>query len=326
MALAHGDPIDMKAAHWNGQRLALDSAYPTPQADAHTALVRVSLAGICSTDLQIFQGYMGFTGVPGHEFVGEVREGPTEWVGQRVVGEINFACGQCPTCAKGLGRHCPTRRVMGILQADGTFAEYVAVPVANLHPVPEQVSDEAAVFTEPLAAAFEILEQVHLQPSDDVVVFGDGKLGLLCAQVCHLAGARVHLAGRHAHKLDVLRPHGIHTVLLPDHPPGQADVVVEATGSAEGLQRAMETVRPRGTLVLKSTVAAEHHLSLAPLVINEVTVLGSRCGPFVPALQALARDRIAIAPLIDQVYALAAASDAVAHAARRGALKVLLSP
>lgn len=316
----------MKAAHWNGQYLAFDTAYPTPLANEHTALVRVSLVGICSTDLQIFQGYMEFNGIPGHEFVGEVIEGPNGWIGQRVVGEINFACGQCPTCAKGLGRHCPTRRVMGILQADGTFAEYVAVPVTNLHPVPAQVSDEAAVFTEPLAAAFEILEQVHLQPSDNVVVFGDGKLGLLCAQVCHLTGARMHLVGRHDRKLNLLRPHGIRTILLPDHPPGQADVVLEATGSAEGLQRAIETVRPRGTFVLKSTVAAEHHLSLAPLVIHEVTVIGSRCGLFAPALQALAQDRIAVVPLIEHVYALTAASEAVAHASRRGALKVLLGP
>ncbi|ETW92976.1 MAG: hypothetical protein ETSY1_41300 [Candidatus Entotheonella factor] len=316
----------MQAAHWNGQRLAFDPTYPTPRANEETALVRVSLAGICSTDLQIFQGYMGFTGVPGHEFVGEVVEGPTALLGQRVVGEINFACGQCPACAKGLGRHCPTRRVMGILQADGTFAEYVAVPAVNLHPVPAQVADEVAVFTEPLAAAFEILEQVHLQPTDDVVVFGDGKLGLLCAQVLHLTGARVHLVGRHDRKLALLRPHGIRTILLPDNPPQQADLVVEATGSAEGLQRAMETVRPRGTLVLKSTVAAEHHLSLAPLVIHEVTVIGSRCGRFSPALQALSHDRISVTPLIEHVYALTAAGDAVAHASRRGALKVLLCP
>lgn len=316
----------MQAVHWNGQYLAFDPAYPTPQAGDQTALVRVHLAGICSTDLQIFQGYMGFTGVPGHEFVGEVTEGPTALLGQRVVGEINFACGQCPICAKGLGRHCPTRRVMGILQADGAFAEYLAVPIANLHPVPAHVTDEAAVFTEPLAAAFEILEQVHLQPTDDVVVFGDGKLGLLCAQVLQLTGASVRLVGRYAHKLALMRPYGIQTILLPDQPPGQADVVVEATGSTEGLQRAMQSVRPRGTLVLKSTVAAEHRLSLAPLVIHEVTVIGSRCGLFPPALQALAHNRISVAPLVEHVYALAVASDAVAHASRRGALKVLLRP
>ena len=173
----------MHALVWDGQHLRLDIAYATPQAGHATALVRVHLAGICATDLQILQGYMGFQGVPGHEFVGEVSAGPVSLLGKRVVGEINFACGRCPVCAQGLGRHCPTRRVMGLLHADGSFAEYVSVPVANLHPVPDSVADEAAVFTEPLAAAFEILEQVHVQPGADVVVLGDGKLGLLCAQV-----------------------------------------------------------------------------------------------------------------------------------------------
>lgn len=314
----------MQALRWDGQHLRLDPAYPTPQADDQTALVRVLLAGICSTDLQIFKGYMRFQGVPGHEFVGEVCEGPTALMGQRVVGEINFACGQCPTCVQGLGRHCPTRRVMGILQADGSFAEYVAVPVTNLHPVPNSVTNEEAVFTEPLAAAFEILEQVHLQPTDEVVVLGDGKLGLLCAQVLHLTGAPVRVIGNYQHKLDRIRKQGIGTALLTDGQPHAADVVVEATGSTAGLQLAMEIVRPRGTLVLKSTVAAEHNLSLAPLVINEVTVVGSRCGRFPPALQALAQQHITVTPLIDTVYPLTAWSEAVAHAMRSGGLKVLL--
>src|SRR5215475_1871691 len=163
----------MQALVWDGQYLRLDTAYPTPPADETSAVVRVRLAGICATDLQILQGYMGFQGVPGHEFVGAVSEGPAEWVGTRVVGEINFACGGCPVCAQGLGRHCPTRRVMGILNADGCFAECVRVPVANLHRVPASVSDEAAVFTEPLAAAFEILEQIRVQPTHEVVVLGD---------------------------------------------------------------------------------------------------------------------------------------------------------
>jgi len=316
----------MRAAHWNGQRLHIEKHYPTPQADAQTALVRVHLAGICSTDLQIFQGYMGFQGIPGHEFVGVVEEGPAGLIGQRVVAEINFACGQCHLCQQGLGRHCPTRQVMGILQADGTFAEYVAVPIANLHPVPDHVSNEAAVFTEPLAAAFEILEQVHLQPTHQVVVLGDGKLGLLCAQVLHLTGAQVCLVGRHAHKLEVARALGIQTAILSDAPLSQADVVVEATGSTTGLQLAIETVRPRGTLVLKSTVATDHNLSLAPLVIHEITVVGSRCGRFPPALQALAHKRLSVQPLITEVYRLRDAGDAVAHAARRGVLKILLRP
>jgi len=316
----------MRAAHWNGQRLHIEKHYPTPQADAQTALVRVHLAGICSTDLQIFQGYMGFQGIPGHEFVGVVEEGPAGLIGQRVVAEINFACGQCHLCRQALERHCPTRQVMGIVQADGAFAEYVAVPVANLHPVPDHVSDEAAVFTEPLAAAFEILEQVHLQPTHQVVVLGDGKLGLLCAQVLHLTGAQVCLVGRHAHKLEVARALGIQTAILSDAPLSQADVVVEATGSTTGLQLAIETVRPRGTLVLKSTVATDHNLSLAPLVIHEITVVGSRCGRFPPALQALAHKRLSVQPLITEVYRLRDAGDAVAHAARRGVLKILLRP
>ena len=314
----------MKALFWDGQSLGLDQAYPTPEADDRMAVVRVRLAGICSTDLQIFQGYMGFRGVPGHEFVGEVSEGPTGLVGRRVVGEINFACGQCEFCNQGLGRHCPQRRVMGILNADGGFAEYVAVPTANLHPVPENVSDEEAVFTEPLAAAFEILEQVQIKPTDEVLVFGDGKLGLLCAQVLRLTGASVSAVGKHSEKLAILKKLGIRTLLLSDWKPRQADVVVEATGSTSGLKMALEAVQPRGTLVLKSTVAEEHALSLAPLVINEVTVIGSRCGLFPPALRALTQRDVAVTPLIEKIYPLAEGMDAVAHAGRRGALKVLL--
>ena len=314
----------MHALVWDGQQLRLETAYATPQVDEATALVRVHLAGICATDLQIFQGYMGFQGVPGHEFVGEVSEGPATLLGTRVVGEINFSCGRCTVCAQGLGRHCPTRRVMGILHADGSFAEYMRVPVANLHPVPDSVTDEAAVFTEPLAAAFEILEQVHIQPGADVVVLGDGKLGLLCAQVLHSTGARVCVVGKHPHKLRLLDQLGISTAVLSDWQPHPADVVVEATGSTTGLQLAMTIVRPRGTLVLKSTVATAHALSLAPLVINEITVIGSRCGRFPPALHALVHQRVAVAPLIDRIYPLAEGLDAVAHAARPGTRKILL--
>ena len=314
----------MHALVWDGQHLRLDTAYATPQAGNATALVRVHLAGICATDLQIFQGYMGFQGVPGHEFVGEVCEGPAALIGQRVVGEINFACGRCTVCAQGLGRHCPTRRVMGILHADGSFAEYMSVPVANLHPVPYSVADEAAVFTEPLAAAFEILEQVHVQPNADVVVLGDGKLGLLCAQVLHSTGARVCVVGKHPHKLRMLDQLGIPTVVLTDWQPRPADVIVEATGSTTGLQLAMTILRPRGTLVLNSTVTTAHALSLAPLVINEITVIGSRCGRFPPALQALEYHRVAVAPLIDRIYPLAEGIAAVAHASRPGTLKILL--
>ncbi|MGH7836075.1 MAG: MDR/zinc-dependent alcohol dehydrogenase-like family protein [Candidatus Binatia bacterium] len=289
-------------------------------------MIRVRLAGICSTDLQIFKGYMNFRGVPGHEFVGEVAEGPAELQNRRVVGEINFACRSCEMCARDLGRHCPNRKVMGILGADGSFAEYMEVPAVNLHLVPESVSDEEAVFTEPLAAAFEILEQIQLNPGDDVLVMGDGKLGMLCAQVLKLTGARVTVLGKHAEKLALVKKTGVRTILLNDWKPRLFDVVVEATGSEAGLKLAMSAVRPRGSLVLKSTIAGEHNVCLAPLVINEITVIGSRCGLFVPALQALAEKTVSVAPLIEKIYSLAEGLDAVTHAGTRGARKILLEP
>jgi threonine dehydrogenase-like Zn-dependent dehydrogenase len=269
---------------------------------------------------------MRFSGVPGHEFVGDVVDGPPDLTGKRIVGEINFACGVCEQCHQQLGRHCPHRKVMGILNADGSFADYVVVPVENLHAVPENVPDEAAVFTEPLAAAFEILEQIQLLPAAEVVIFGDGKLGLLCAQVLHLAGARVTAVGKHRKKLTLLQNLGLHTVALSDWKPHLVDVVIEATGSTSGMQLAMAAVKPRGTLVLKSTVAQEHTLSLAPLVINEVSVIGSRCGLFPPALQALAQASVEVTSLIDRVYPLTDGLAAINHAAQPETLKVLVRP
>jgi len=316
--------MTMHALHWDGHTLRVQAAYPIPQATEDTAVVRVCLAGVCSTDLQILKGYMAFEGVPGHEFVGEVHAGPSELMGKRVVGEINFACGRCEPCLRGMARHCPTRQVMGILGADGSFAEYMAVPVANLHPVPDSISDEEAVFTEPLAAAFEILEQIHVKPGTEAIIFGDGKLGLLCAFVLQENGARVTVVGRHDKKLELVRKAGVQGVQLADWRPRQADLVVEATGSSAGLKLAIETVRPRATLVLKSTLAEEHTLSLAPLVINEVTVVGSRCGPFPPALQALSHKHVPVSSLIEAAYPLADGIQAVNHAAQHGALKVLL--
>jgi threonine dehydrogenase-like Zn-dependent dehydrogenase len=314
----------VQALFWDGQHLRLETAYPTPLADATSAVVRVHVAGICATDLQILRGYMGFKGVPGHEFVGQVSVGPADLVGTRVVGEINFACGRCSVCTQGLGRHCPTRQVMGILNADGCFAEYVRVPVANLHPVPAGVPDEVAVFTEPLAAACEILEQVQVQPTHDVVVLGDGKLGALCAQVLYSTGAQVCVVGKHPHKLALLHQLGMETVLLSDWRPRLADIVVEATGSTVGLALAMESLRPRGPLVLKSTVASTHTLSLAPLVINEITVVGSRCGLFPPALEALTHGHVTVVPLIERIYPLAEGVRALAHAAHPGTRKIVL--
>ena len=314
----------MRALYWDGHNLRVQERHPVPQASDERVLVRVRLAGVCSTDLQILKGYMDFRGVPGHEFVGEVHEGPAEWLGKRVVAEINFGCGRCDACGRGMQRHCPTRQVMGILGADGSFAEYLAVPLANLHAVPDSVPDEAAVFTEPLAAAFEILEQIPLQPGIQTMVLGDGKLGLLCAFVLHQAGAAVTVVGRHDTKLALARKAGLRAVDLSDWQLQAVDLVVEATGSPAGLQRAIAAVRPRGTLVLKSTLAEDHTLSLAPLVINEVTVVGSRCGLFPPALDALAHDRIPVAALIEATYPLSDGMQALNRAARRGTRKVLL--
>lgn len=316
----------MQALYWDGHQLQLREIYPEPQVQDNRALVRVRLAGICSTDRQILQGYLGFTGVPGHEFVGEVVAGPPALLRKRVVGEINFACGTCDWCQQQLRRHCANRQVMGILNADGSFAEYMSVPVDNLHEVPENVSDNAAVFTEPLAAAFEILEQIHLKPGAETVVLGDGKLGLLCAQVLHFAGARVTVVGKHEKKLALLRQLGMRAVMHADWHPPPAEIAVEATGTTDGLAQAISIVRPRGTLVLKSTVAQAHTLSLAPLVINEVTVIGSRCGPFPPALQALAQGQLSVTPLIDTIYPLTEGLAAVEYAVQPGVLKVLLRP
>jgi threonine dehydrogenase-like Zn-dependent dehydrogenase len=313
----------MRALRWDGSELRLADV-PKPDADAGTALVRVHLAGVCNTDLELTIGYMKFRGVLGHEFVGTVTEGPHEWRGRRVVGEINFACGQCTTCRSGLPRHCPTRRVMGILDADGAFAEYVAVPVANLHAVPDGIPDDAAVFTEPLAAACEIAEQVRIEPGMRAIVLGDGKLGLLAAQTLHLAGARVLAVGRHDEKLAHLRRRGIETVRLDEWNRARADLVVEATGSADGFALAVAATRPRGTLVLKSTIAESAPLNLAPLVIDEITVVGSRCGPFAPALQALADGGVDVRPLITARHRLADGVAALRHAAQPGVLKVLI--
>ena len=269
---------------------------------------------------------MGFTGVPGHEFVGSVRDGPREFIGKRVVGEINFGCGDCENCRRDLSRHCPNRTVMGILKADGAFAEYVSVPAANLHLFPENISDEEAVFTEPLAAAFEILTQIQLDPGDDVLVLGDGKLGNLCAQVLRLTGAKVTALGKHTDKLALIKKAGARTIQLSDWRPRLFDVVVEATGSATGLELAIGAARPRGTLILKSTIAGKHEVSLAPLVINEINVIGSRCGPFPDALEALAAKRVSVTPLIEKIYSLTDGADAMRHAAQSGAKKILLRP
>ena len=316
----------MRALVFDGTLLTLKER-PRPVAEEGYAVIRVEIAGICNTDLEIKDGYMGFRGILGHEFVGTVASGPASWTGRRVVSEINFGCGECEECLLNESRHCATRRVMGILDADGAFAEYVAAPVRNLHAVPDEVKSQEAVFCEPLAAAFEILEQITVQNGQGCTVIGDGKLGLLIAQVLADAGARVCCVGRHAANLAILTNLGIETTTLDawsGNHANSSDLVVEATGRAEGFRLAVEATRPRGTLVLKSTLAASGEIDLAPLVIDEIRLVGSRCGPFTPALRALKEHRIAVEPLVSGLFPLARADEGLSHAGTRGVRKVLV--
>jgi threonine dehydrogenase-like Zn-dependent dehydrogenase len=311
----------VRALRWDGSRLALARDLPPPTLAAGDALVRVALAGICRTDVEITRGYLDFRGTLGHEWVGRVvAAGDPQLVGRRVVGEINLACGRCALCAAGLGRHCPTRRVLGIAGADGAFADLIVVPERNLHLVPDGIPDTAAVFTEPLAAACEILEQIGAVSGARAVVLGAGKLGLLVAQVLVRAGAEVIVAARHPAQQARAARLGI-TGVTPQ--PG-ADLVVDATGNADGLRQALALVRPRGIVVLKTTVAGEHRLDLAPAVVNEITLVGSRCGRFAPALEALADGTVAVEPLIDAVVPLDEGVAAFDRAAAAGAMKILL--
>jgi len=317
--------------------LSFQPRHPEPPASAGDTLLRVRQAGICATDLEIAKGYMGFRGVLGHEFVGEVVSSPEkDLVGQRVVGEINVVCGRCDLCLSGLSSHCRTRSVLGILNRDGAFADYVRLPAANLHILPRTVDDDAAVFVEPLAAAYQVIKQLagvrqaagggaSLQ-NKWVTVLGDGRLGLLVAQVLREAGYPVRVIGRHPDKLNLCEKWSIRHRLVHDIiPRHDQDVVVDCTGSAAGFELAMEMVRPRGTIVLKSTVAQGKPLNLAPLVIDEIQVLGSRCGPFREAIRALAEKRIDVASLIHRRMRIEQGVEAMEYAARPGVLKVLIT-
>jgi len=313
----------MRALTYDG-KTAVVTDVPRPELAQDSALVRVTIAGVCNTDIELVKGYMAFRGILGHEFVGVVEEGPEEWRGERVVGEINFACESCPICYEGLQRHCPSRRVMGIVAADGSFAEYVNVPISKLHTVPASVADDVAVFAEPLAAAYEVLEQVHVMPNQECLVLGDGKLGLLVAQVLRQAGAHVLVVGHHEKNLEILAQRDIRTVQEQDWNPSLYSLVVDATGSVGGLQKALAATRPRGTVVLKSTTATKARLDLSTLVVNEIRVVGSRCGPFPPALRALETGSIDVASLITHRTSLANCDEALRRAGDRGQLKVLV--
>jgi alcohol dehydrogenase len=295
---------------------------PLPPGEAR---VRVLLAGICATDLELRRGYLGFRGVPGHEFVGEVIEGPAEWRGARVVGEINAACGACPTCRAGRRRHCPRRTVLGIVGRPGSHAEEVLLPAENLHRVPSGLPDEAAVFVEPLAAAWHVCEQVNVA-GRAVAVLGAGRLGQLLARSARLAGGDVLAIGRDRRKLDLLRAAGIATATPQDVQGRRFPVVVEATGTPEGFALALSLTEPTGSLVLKTTTHGATPVDLAPVVVDEVTVVGSRCGRFEPALALLAAGAVDPRPLVDAVLPLEEAAGAYERSARPGALKVLLRP
>jgi threonine dehydrogenase-like Zn-dependent dehydrogenase len=316
----------MKALRFEEGSLRLGDGIPLPRRPGE-ALIRVTIAGICNTDLEIVRGYSGFSGTPGHEFVGVVEESsePSQ-IGRRVIGEINAGCGACDLCRSGDPRHCPQRTVLGIVNRDGAFAEYLTLPPQNLLVVPDEIPDRAAVFTEPLAAACQILEQLEISPACRVVVLGDGKLGQLVARVLANTGCRLTLVGKHPEKLKVAALAGIETALLDTGVKGGADVVVEASGSPAGLKYALEMVRPRGSIVLKSTFHGTADVDTSRVVVDEISIFGSRCGRFKRALELLSRGAGDLGALITGEFPLSMGIEAVRRASSPESLKVLLFP
>jgi len=313
----------MKSLWLENQTLSMRDV-PRPEKPGE-ALIRIRLAGICGTDLELVRGYYPYTGIPGHEFIGEVIESPDpSWIGKRVVGEINASCGECGQCRNGRPTHCEKRTVLGIVNRDGVHAEYTTLPLANLHLVPDSVLDDAAVFTEPLAAALEIQQQVHLQPTDRVLLIGAGRLGQLVAQTLALTGVDLRVAARHPLQKKLLTDRGIKLIAEEEVQPRRWDVVVEATGSPSGFDLARQALRPRGTLVLKSTYRGEMTVNWSPFVVDEITIIGSRCGPFPPALRLLEKKEVDPTVLIAERFPLASAIKAYEAAKQPGMLKVLL--
>lgn len=317
----------MKAIVFDNElKLVTNYAKPVPKKDE--ALIRVTTGGICNTDYEITKGYMGYKGILGHEFVGVVEEINGEdksLLGKRVVGEINCGCKNCEWCYQGLERHCPNRQTLGIWQKDGCFAQYVVMPLSNLLEVADNVPDEQAVFVEPLAAAVEILEQLHIQPAQKVVVLGDGKLGLTISLALSASNIDVLLVGKHQNKLDIAKAQGVKTKIFEDLDiKKEWDFVVEATGSIAGFETALSLTKPRGTLVLKSTVAASKEFNLAPIVIDEIRVQGSRCGQFAPALRLLESKKIDFSPFVSGVFNVDDAMEAFEQNKAPNNLKILI--
>jgi len=319
----------MKAIVFDNE-LKLVNDYKKPVPQKGEALVRVTLGGICNTDYEITKGYMGYVGILGHEAVGvveEINDDDKSLLGKRVVSEISYGCNDrnCNWCAEKMYRHCPNRHTLGIWKKDGCFAEYFTMPLDVLFEVPENVSNEQAVFVEPLAAALEITEQLHIKPYYKVIVLGDGKLGIITALTLNAQNIDVTLVGKHSNKLDIAKAQGVKTILLQDLEIDKDwDVVVEATGSISGFETSMALTKPRGTLVLKSTVAGGKEMNLAPIVIDEITVLGSRCGQFAPALRLLKSEKIDFTPLISQIFHVDNAIEAFEKNKEKNTLKVLL--
>jgi threonine dehydrogenase-like Zn-dependent dehydrogenase len=321
------DMETMNAIWLENQKLSYRMDMPVPSPRPGEALVRVRLAGICSTDLELRKGYYPFRGIPGHEFVGEVVCAPQEseyLIGKRVVGEINAGCGNCELCKAGHKAHCEERTVLGILNRNGAFARYLQLPVQNLYSLPDSLCDEAAVFTEPLAAALEIQEQIKINPSDRAMVIGAGRLGQLIAQTLSLAGCDVLVIFRHPRQEKLLKDRGISAIHEKFAVEPQMDLVVEATGCPEGFHLARRAVKPGGTIVLKSTYRGEQKADFSALVVDEITIVGSRCGPFIPALRLLEKKKVDPIPLIEKRYPLSDGPAAFDHAAQPGVFKVLL--
>ena len=316
----------MKATFFDGKQMIFDNDYPNPE--SNETLVRVNLAGICGTDLEILNGYMKYSGILGHEFVGTVvKSNNSNLIGKRVVGEINAGCTTCDYCIKGMERHCPSRTVLGILKRDGAFAEFLSLPEKNLHVIPDSISDEQAVFVEPLAAAFEINEQISLKPEWNVAVVGDGRLAQLIIQVIKLTCSNITCFGKHQNKLEGLIQSGTKIKIGIESTDEQLfDLVVEATGSNSGFTDTMKLVKPRGTVVLKSTITSRENLDLTSTIINEITLIGSRCGLFKPAIDALATGVISVDSMIDCTFSLDKFNDAIVHAKKPDTLKVFLKP
>ncbi|MBR6299246.1 MAG: alcohol dehydrogenase catalytic domain-containing protein [Candidatus Gastranaerophilales bacterium] len=320
----------MKALVYN-KELKLDNNYPVPDLKENEVLIKTLMVGICNTDYEITKGYMGYQGVLGHEFVGIVEKTGSNvdkyLINKRVVGEINLACNNCEWCHKGLGRHCPNRSTLGIFKKDGCFSEYFTLPKENVIEISDNIDDETATFTEPLAAAYEILEQLHIRPDSKVALVGDGKLGLCISLVFSALNIDFIHIGKHEEKLNISKSNGVKTMLLSelkDCHKKSFDFVIEATGSTGGFELSSSLVKPRGTLVLKSTITAKEGLNLASIVVDEITVVGSRCGQFRPILRLLEQGKINVKPLISGIYSVDDFEKAFEENSKKNTLKILV--